>query len=134
MTLQYKLFFIRKIVQLLIKIQRWILSRAFKRDTNNDYGIYPENGDYVVNEVVDQNTNYEQHPAAIEDQTRGRQVSVVSENETEYDGMYEAQANDRENTYDNMYEGQVDERENTYDNMNEGQVAERENTYDKMYD
>ena len=99
-------------------MQRWILSRAFKRDTNNDYGIYPENGDYVVNEVVDQNTNYEQQTAAIEDQTIGRQqVSVVSVNDTEYDGMYEDQANDRENTYDNMYEGQVDERENTYDKM-----------------
>ena len=99
----------------MIKLQRWILSRAFKRDTNNDYGIYPENGDYVVNEVVDQNTNYEQNPAGIEAQTRGRQV--ISENETEYDGMYKAQANDRENTYDNMYGDQVAERENTYDKM-----------------
>ena len=89
----------------------------FKRDINNDYGIYPENGDYVVNEVVDQNTNYEQNPAASEDQTIGTQVSVVSENETEYDGMYENQANERENTYDKMYEDEVDEEENTYDKM-----------------
>ena len=89
----------------------------FKRDINNDYGIYPENGDYVVNEVVDQNTNYEQNPAASEDQTIGTNVSVVSENETEYDGMYENQANERENTYDKMYEDHVDEEENTYDKM-----------------
>ena len=90
----------------------------FKSDINNDYGIYPENGDDVVNEVVDQNTNYEQNPAASEDQTIGtQQVSVVSENETEYDGMYENQANERENTYDKMYEDQVDEDEKTCDKM-----------------
>ena len=76
----------------------------FKHDINNDYGIYPENGDDVVNEVVDQNTNYEQNPAASEDQTIGTNVSVVSENETEYDGMYENQANGQENTYDKMYD------------------------------
>ena len=31
-------------------MQRWILSRTFKRDINNDYGIYPENRDNVVME------------------------------------------------------------------------------------
>ena len=39
-------------------VQRWILSITFKRDVNNDYGIYPESGD-VVMEVVDQNAEYE---------------------------------------------------------------------------
>ena len=58
-------------------VQRWILSRTFKRDINNDYGIYPENGDDVVMEAVDRNTEYEQQAA-------GRQVS-----ENEYDKMYD---------------------------------------------
>merc|ERR1712055_1258298 len=35
-----------------------ILSRTFKRDINNDYGIYPENGDDVVIEAVDRNAEY----------------------------------------------------------------------------
>ena len=98
-------------------MQRYILSRTFKRDTNNDYGIYPENGDDVVNEAVDRNTNYEQSPASGggEDQAIGRQVPEVTENE--YDGMYENQVNERENTYDGMYENQANEPENNYDSM-----------------
>ena len=61
---------------------RWILSRTFKDDINTDYGIYSENGDGVVMEAVDWNTEYEQQ----EDQAIGRQVS---QNENEYDRMYE---------------------------------------------
>ena len=61
---------------------RWILSRTFKDDINTDYGIYPENGDDIVMEAVDRNTEYEQQ----EDQAIGRQVS---QNENEYDHMYE---------------------------------------------
>ena len=76
-------------------MQRWILSRTFKRDINNDYGIYPENGDDVVMEAVDRNTEYEQQAADGEDQAIGRQVS-----EHEYDKMYEEE---RENEYDKMY-------------------------------
>ena len=67
-------------------MQRWILSRTFKRDINRDYGIYPENGDYVVMEAVDRNTEYEQQAAGDEDQAIGRQVSGP---ENEYDRMYE---------------------------------------------
>ena len=47
-------------------LQRWILSRTFKDDINNDYGIYSENGDYVVMEAVDRNTYYEEEPAGNE--------------------------------------------------------------------
>ena len=92
-------------------VQRWVHSRFFKTDINNDYGIYPENGDYVVVEAVDRNTNYE---TGGKDQTIRRQIS--------------------ENEYDKMYEDQVDKRENEYDNMYEDQVNKRENDYDKMYD
>ena len=82
-------------------MQRWILSRTFKRDINNDYGIYPENGDDVVMEAVDRNTEYEQQEAASEDPAIGRQVS-----ENEYDKMYEDEdeRENRENYYDTMYE------------------------------
>ena len=66
-------------------LQRWILSRTFKDDINNEYGIYPENGDDIVMEAVDRNTEYEQQAAGGEDQAIGRQVS---ETENEYDRMY----------------------------------------------
>ena len=36
---------------------RSIHSHSVKKDINNDYGIYPESGD-VVMEVVDKNTEY----------------------------------------------------------------------------
>ena len=39
---------------------RRTLSRTFKDDINTDYGIYPDNGEEVVMEAVDQNTEYEQ--------------------------------------------------------------------------
>ena len=64
---------------------RWILSRTFKDDINNDYGIYSENGDYVVMEAVDRNTEYEQQATGGEFQAIGRQVSDY---ENEYDSMY----------------------------------------------
>ena len=70
-----------------VVVQRWNLSRTFKRDINRDYGIYPENGDYVVMEAVDRNTEYEQQVAGGEDQAIGRQVSGP---ENEYDRMYES--------------------------------------------
>ena len=76
-------------------MQRWILSRTFKDDINTDYGIYPDNGDYIVMEAVDQNTEYEQQAVGDEDQAIGRQVS-----ENKYDKMYE---DERENEYDKMY-------------------------------
>ena len=76
-------------------MQRWILSRTFKRDINNDYGDYAVNGDDIVMEAVDRNSEYEQQAAGGEDQAIGRQVS-----ENEYDKMYE---DERENEYDNMY-------------------------------
>ena len=91
-------------------VQRWILSRTFKRDINRDYGIYPENGDYVVMEAVDRNTEYEQQAAGDEDQAIGRQVSGP---ENEYDRMYEPEP---QNEYDRMYEP---EPENEYDRMYE---------------
>ena len=91
-------------------VQRWILSRYFKRDINNDYGIYPENGDDIMMEAVDRNSEYE--AAGGEVQAIGRQVS---NNENEYDGMYEADDRDnQENSYDDMYER---ENENEYDKM-----------------
>ena len=68
-------------------MQRWILSRTFKRDINNDYGIYPENGDDVVMEAVDRNNEYEEQVAGGQDQGIGRQLS---DNENEHDRMYEA--------------------------------------------
>ena len=89
-------------------VSRWILSITFKRDINNDYGIYPENGD-VVMEAVDRNDKYEQQAAGGEDQANGSQVYHYEN----WEDVYE---------YDNMYEGQVHERGN------------RENEYDKMYD
>merc|ERR1712032_1050443 len=58
---------------LLFCCRRWILSVTFKRDINNDYGLYPESGD-VVMEAVDQNDENEQQAAGGEDQAMGRQV------------------------------------------------------------
>ena len=81
-----------------ITVLRWILSRTFKDDVNNDYGIYPENGDNVVMEAVDQNTEYEQPAAGDEDQAIGRQVS-----ENEYDKMYTDEHEYHQNEYDKMY-------------------------------
>ena len=91
-----------------IFVQRWILSRTFKDDINTDYGIYPENGDNVVMEAVDRNTEYEQQAVGNEDQAIGRPVSQ-NENENEYDRMYEPEP---ENEYDRMYEP-----ENEYNKM-----------------
>ena len=87
-------------------MQRWILSRTFKDDINTDYGIYSVNGDSVVMEAVDRNTEYEQQAAGGEDPAIGRQFS---QNENEYDRMYEPEP---ENEYDRMYEP-----ENKYDKM-----------------
>ena len=56
-------------------MSRWILSHSFKRDINTDYGIYPENGNDIVMEAVDQNFEYEQQAAGGEFQAIGRQVS-----------------------------------------------------------
>ena len=96
-------------------VQRWILSRYFKRDINTDYGIYPENGDEVMMEAVDRNSEYE--AAGGEVQAIGRQVS---HNENEYDRMYEADdlQNQNENEYDRMFEvDDLQNQENSYDNM-----------------
>ena len=60
-------------------MNRWIRSRFFKTDINNDYGVYD-----VATEAVDRSTQTEQDPAGNEDQALGRQVS-----EKEYDRMYE---------------------------------------------
>ena len=57
---------------------RRILSTSFKNDVNNDYGIYPESGDAVM-EVVDQNTEYQ---ATGDKETNVRRVS-------DYDNMYD---------------------------------------------
>ena len=89
-------------------MQRWILSVTFKRDVNNDYGIYPETGDIVM-EAVDRNDGYEQQVADGEDQANGSRLHQYENWEDVYN-------------YDNMYEDQVNERENL------------ENEYDKMYD
>ena len=76
---------------------RWILSHSFKDDVNTDYGIYPE-GEDVVMEVVDRNTEYEKQ-AAGGDETN------------DYDNMYDKvdetsrrQISNYEETYDNMYD------------------------------
>ena len=69
-------------------MSRWILSHSFKRDINTDYGIYPENGNDIVMEAVDQNFEYEQQAAGGEDQAVGRQVSDYENWEDEYDKMY----------------------------------------------
>ena len=66
---------------------RWILSRTFKRDINNDYGMYPESGDIVM-EGVHRNDEYEQHAAGGEDQANGGQVYDYENWENEYDKMY----------------------------------------------
>ena len=57
---------------------RRILSTSFKNDVNNDYGIYPESGDAVM-EAVDQNTEYQ---ATGDKETNVRRVS-------DYDNMYD---------------------------------------------
>ena len=79
LTSQFNLFVI-EIVQYLSQVllyfnivQRWILSRYFKDDINNDYGIYSDYGD-VVMEAVDHNGEYEEQAADGED---------------EYDNMYQ---------------------------------------------
>ena len=65
-------------------MSRWILSRTFKDDINNDYRIYPENEDDIMMEVVDRNLEYEQQEAGGEDQAIGR---MVSDYESKYDSM-----------------------------------------------
>ena len=86
-------------------MSRWILSVTFKRDINNDYGIYPETGD-VVMEAVDRNLEYEQQAAGGEERNE-RQVNYDNENwEERYDKMYEDHADEgenQENVYDKMY-------------------------------
>ena len=62
-------------------------SRAIKEDINPDYGIYPENGDIVM-EAVDRNTEYEQHATGGENQANGGQVYENKNWEDEYDKMY----------------------------------------------
>ena len=58
-------------------MSRWILSHSFKRDINTDYGIYPENGNDIVMEAVDQNFEYEQQAAGGEDQAlEGRSLTT----------------------------------------------------------
>ena len=69
-------------------VSRWILSVTFKRDINTDYGIYPENGD-VVMEAVDRNDEYEQQAAGGEDQAIAREPSDYENWEDEYDKMYD---------------------------------------------
>ena len=64
---------------------RWILSRTFKDDINNDYGIYPESGD-VVMEAVDRNDEYEQQAAGGEDQANEKKIY-------DYDDMYDTMYN-----------------------------------------
>ena len=70
-------------------MSRWILSHSFKRDINTDYGIYPENGNDIVMEAVDQNFEYEQQAVGGEDQAIGTQVSDYENREDEYDKMYQ---------------------------------------------
>ena len=65
-----------------IYVLRWILSRTFKDDINTDYGIYTENGDYIVMEAVDRNAEYEQQAAATEER------QDYENWEDEYDKMY----------------------------------------------
>ena len=60
-------------------MQRWILSRTFKDDMNTEYGVYSDNGDYTVTEVIDQNGEYEQQAAASEE---------TNEDEDDYDKMH----------------------------------------------
>ena len=61
---------------------RSIDSHSVKEDINNDYGIYPESGD-VVMEVVDKNSEYyEQQASAGGKENNGRQAS-------DYDHMYD---------------------------------------------
>ena len=69
-------------------VSRWILSVTFKRDINNDYGIYPESGDVVI-EAVDRNFEYEQQAAGREDQAIARETSDYENWEDEYDKMYD---------------------------------------------
>ena len=70
-------------------MQRWILSRTFKRDINNDYGIYPENGDDVVMEAVDRNPDYEQQTAGGEEANgRWNRREISQRSEGAYDRMY----------------------------------------------
>ena len=66
-------------------MQRWILSVTFKRNVNNDYGIYPESGDIVM-EAVDRNDEYEQQAAGGEDQANEKKIY-------DYDDMYDTMYN-----------------------------------------
>ena len=68
-------------------MSRWILSRTFKDDINTDYGIYSENGDYIVMEAVDQNNEYEQQATGGEEANE-RQISDYENWEDEYDKKY----------------------------------------------
>ena len=76
-------------------MQRWIRGRTVKDDINPNYGIYPEIGDNFVMEAVSKTEENKQHVAGGEE-TSGKQVS-------DYDKMYEDQAENRENNYDDMY-------------------------------
>ena len=86
-------------------MSRWILSRSFKDDIKFNYGIYPENGEDVVMEVVDRNFEYEQQAAGGENQAIARQVSDYENWVDEYDRMYEDQVGEQENREnDKMYD------------------------------
>ena len=68
-------------------VSRWILSITFKRDINNDYGIYPESGD-VVMEAVDRSTSSRRLGGRIK-QSEGRRNADYENWEDEYDKMYD---------------------------------------------
>ena len=73
---------------------RWIRSRTFKDDINNDYGIYPDSGE-VVMEVIDRNAEYEHATVGGQDANK-QQVFYDYENwEDEYDKMYEDHAGEQ---------------------------------------
>ena len=62
-------------------MQSWVRSRCFKNAINTDYGVYYDNSDYTVREVIDQNGEYEQHQAAASKETN-------DEDENDYDKMF----------------------------------------------
>ena len=71
---------------------RWNFSRTFKRDLNNDYGIYPDSGEVVV-EALDRNPEYE-HAEGGKEANRG-EVYDYENYQDDYDQMYDYQSVDQ---------------------------------------
>ena len=123
-------------IALKLCLRRFVLSRFFKNDRNNDYGTYAEGGD--ITEMIDRNPAYESTAAENQDKAakKMRPRSDYENWEDEYDYMGEHRERSKKKMRPHSdYENWEDE----YDQMGEEQSAKKrkpltEDEYDHMYE